>query len=182
MDSQSVEISDPFNPDGREASWVVVDMNDHTEISPEMNHYDAMRVNVDHRYDAVVRADRLKTDMVFATLVDSRFLTGPSSVDVSSLFERMEMDDFVRLQGHAYQGEEISAYILKGLVAEQHPRAGRLDHYLRDLATPDVDDAMPVAVVKIREEDVMGWLERNRRDIHEELAYRVELQKPSYSF
>ncbi|MFX4300273.1 hypothetical protein [Pseudosulfitobacter pseudonitzschiae] len=41
---------------------------------------------------------------------------------------------------------------------------------------------MPTAKIKLEEDDVMTWLERNRPEIHEEIEYRASLNKPSFAF
>lgn len=182
MDYQAVQVRDPFNPRGREATWAVCDLESKQIVSDKMDHYDAMRKNADHRIEAVVRTDRMNEDMVFASLHDSRSLMAASTVDISGVLERMDMDDFVELQGHAYKGESISSKILSSLVLEENPRAERLDTYVRETATPGDDGSMPTAKIKLEEDDVMNWLERNRPEIHEEIEYRASLNKPSFAF
>lgn len=184
MQPQAVTVTNPFTTpapaSGFHADWQVREIDTGAVVSEEMDHGMAMRILVDHRDFMVCRADRPEGPLPHALCFDSSWMTAPSTLDISPALEVMEPGEFVALLNDDFREGEAARQIL-GLLQEQgDPRVERLMMYETDWATPDEEGLRAKACLRVDQESLMAWCEKNRPDIHDELSARLAPETPSY--
>lgn len=173
-----VQIENPFAdalPAGKTASWVLRSIAEpEVTLSEPMDHFDAMRCRLDHNTEVLSRADRLDEPLVYGLGYDDRWLTAPTSLDVTPALEQLEMQDFVDMLGFNFEDCDATRKVLSILNDQGDPRAERLKMYEGEWSSPDEDGNRAQACLRIDQESLMAWCERERPDIHDELQYRID--------
>lgn len=173
-----VQIENPFAaalPAGKTAHWVLRSIEDPTDIlSDPMDHFDAMRCRLDHHSEILSRADRLDEPLVHGLGYDDRWLTAPTSVDVTPALEQLEMQDFVEMLSFNFEDCDAPRKVLSILNDQGDPRAERLKMYEGEWSTPDENGNRAQACLRIDQESLMAWCEKERPDIFEELKCRID--------
>jgi hypothetical protein len=187
MQPQGLKIDNPFAPvepsHGMNAMWVMRGIEEpDVLLSDEMDHYDAMRVDLDPRKGTVIsRVDALHETLVTGRGHDDRHLTAPTMIDVTPALKSLTPQDFVDIQSEDFAPGGATARLLDELETQGDPRAGRLRLYEREWSSPDEAGRRAKACLYVDEYQLMAWCEKHRPEIHEELLYRKEAATPSYT-
>ncbi len=185
MQPHGLKIGNPFAPQepshGMTTIWVMRDIEEpDILLSDEMDHYDAMRVDLDPRKGAVIsRVDALREVLVTGRGHDDRHLTAPTMIDVTPALKSLTLRDFVDIQSEGFAPGDATARLLDELETQGDPRAGRLRLYEREWSSPDESGRRATACLHVDEDQLMAWCEKHRPEIHEELLYRKEAHTPS---
>lgn len=182
LNVNAVTIEDPFVATprhGTDVSWVVRDLEDEGRpIGGQIDHYDAMRVNLNGSGEIVMRADSDPAIAVTGRSFSSNHASS-SPIDVTPALANLEMQDFVDLLDEDFGPGPVSERILGLLDAQGDPRAQRLLLYTNVWSTPDETGQRPEARLQVNQDQLMDWLAARRPEIHEELSYRMSPPSPS---
>jgi len=185
MRPQALMIDNPFAPagisHGMRCMWVMRDIeNPWVFLSDEMDHYEAMRVDLDPRWDTVIsRVDTLNETLVTGRGHDDRHMTAPTMIDLTPALKNLSLLDFVDIQSEGFAPGAATARLLDELEAQGDPRVGRLRIYEREWSSPDEQGHRAKACLHVNEEQMMAWCEKHRPDFYEELRDRKVAQTPS---
>jgi len=184
MQVQDIQVQNPFAmpvfAHGEHVRWIVRDIDEpETDLSDPMDHYDAMRVDIEPRAFVVSRADCLDDLIVHGFGHDDRWLTQPTSVDVTPALKQLDMQDFVDMLGEDFKDSPATRKVLDILEEQGDPRAQRLRLYEKEWSTPDEDGNRAQACLDIDRDSLLAWCEVHRPEIHDELMYRIDANQPS---
>jgi hypothetical protein len=184
MDLSHIVVQDPFAPpaleNGEGVKWVIRDIENPSEsLSEPMSHYEAMRVDIQAREYVVSREDQVGDILVHGFGHDDRWLTQPTSIDITPALAQMSMQDFVDMQAENFEDGSATRKVLDILEEQGDPRTGRLRMYEKEWSSVDEDGNRAKACLDIDKDSLMAWCEVNRLDIHDELTDRERPYVPS---